>query len=109
MVGFVTPVYSAVGMDLQMEADADSAVESAGPASGPEPLCPCGCSTEQVSHGQNVEWNTHHSVKAPVLTSLVHFCMLVTRAPTSSLGCSKSCSGTGWIFLTPMISLLLDV
>ena len=65
MVGFVTPVDSSVGVDLQMEADADSAVESAGPAAGPEPLRPGGGggSADQVSHGQDVEGNTHHSVE----------------------------------------------
>lgn len=51
MVGFVTAVDSAVRVDLQMEADANSAVESAGPASGAQPLCPGGNSANQVSHG----------------------------------------------------------
>lgn len=76
-------VYSAVGMNLEMEADANPTVEPASPASRTDlllqklalqrgVLC-SGGGTNQVSDGQKVERNIHSSKKETLARPLLAF------------------------------------
>lgn len=77
-------VHSAVGMNLEVEADADPAVEPARPASRPDPLLQKlalqrdallsgGGGADQVSEGQEVKRNIHSSSTQTLARPLLAF------------------------------------
>lgn len=65
MTGLVTPVYSAVGMDLEVEADAHPAVQSASAATRVHQviLQPNSRGANQLSYKREQESNIHSSPK----------------------------------------------
>lgn len=75
LVGLMAAVHSAVGMNLEVEADANPAVEPAGPASRADPLLKeqrgalrCGRGANPVSEGQKAERNIHSSQQETLTT-----------------------------------------
>lgn len=97
LVGLMAAVDSAVGMNLEVEADANPTVEPASPASRTDPLLqklalqrdePCsGRGANQLSEGQKVERNIHSSrsgtrgdfARPPLLAFWCRSCGLGTR------------------------------
>ena len=134
LVGLMAAVDSAVGMNLEMEADANPTVEPASPASRSDLLLQklalqrdvlCsgggGGGANQVSDGQKVKRNIHSSKEETLARPLLAFWRrswgLATRKPVRTHACSSapghypgcrswSCSAGTGIFITPMISLL---